>query len=326
MWNKCNENAKVVVENECPYCHKKLLMNKKSFANHVRWCDENPKKEEIRQNTIRKIKINNKLRNEEKFGKLKEFEVKCSNPKCDNTFYVNEYEKKFPSKEKYFCSRSCANSHNLSEETKKKISESLIKYSEATGKNRRFLLETEGRACLNCGEVFYTKKINQRFCCASCARRYNEKERYKELFKNCNDDLEKNKLLLKIYKKQCGFLFSLNEYPKEFDFNLVTENGWYKPKNKGNNLNGVSRDHMFSVTEGFREKVDPYLISHPANCKLLLHNDNVSKLDKCSITKEELCDRVNKWNEKYGEYKNNINYYMIEDFKMGSYPLCFASS
>ena len=72
---------------------------------------------------------------------------------------------------------------------------------------------------------------------------------------------------------------------------------------------------MFSVNEGFKQKIDPYFISHPANCKLLKQKDNFKKLDNCSITKEELILRVKKWNEKYGEYENKINYEYIEDFR-----------
>jgi hypothetical protein len=72
---------------------------------------------------------------------------------------------------------------------------------------------------------------------------------------------------------------------------------------------------MFSVDEGYKQCVDPYLISHPANCKLMRHEDNFKKLTKCSITLDELIDRVNKWNEKYEVYENKINYDKIERFK-----------
>jgi hypothetical protein len=80
---------------------------------------------------------------------------------------------------------------------------------------------------------------------------------------------------------------------------LIRKYGWYKAKNKGNNLNGVSRDHMYSVMEGYRNNVDPSIISHPANCRLIRHNDNISKLDGSTITLEELLDRIEKWNKKY---------------------------
>ena len=82
---------------------------------------------------------------------------------------------------------------------------------------------------------------------------------------------------------------------------LIEKYGWYKAKNRGDNLNGVSRDHMLSVNEGFNMKIDPYLISHPANCKLMVHTDNVSKHKKSSITKEDLIERINSWDKKYSK-------------------------
>ena len=30
-----NDRCKEIVENICPYCNEKLIMNKRSFANHV---------------------------------------------------------------------------------------------------------------------------------------------------------------------------------------------------------------------------------------------------------------------------------------------------
>ena len=73
---------------------------------------------------------------------------------------------------------------------------------------------------------------------------------------------------------------------------------------------------MFSVDEGYKQGVDPYLISHPANCKLMKHEDNFKKLAKCSITLDELQKRIMEWNLKYGVYENKIVYDKIERFKM----------
>lgn len=50
-----NERCKEIVENVCPYCGQVLLMNKRSFANHVRWCKANPRYEEILASTKSKI-------------------------------------------------------------------------------------------------------------------------------------------------------------------------------------------------------------------------------------------------------------------------------
>ena len=49
-----------IVENICPYCECHLLMNKKVFANHVRWCKSNPKF--IEKNSKFKEKLSNSLK------------------------------------------------------------------------------------------------------------------------------------------------------------------------------------------------------------------------------------------------------------------------
>lgn len=103
------------------------------------------------------------------------------------------------------------------------------------------------------------------------------------------------------YRQLCEFKFNLKDYPDEFDFALIEGYGWYKAKNRGDNPNGVSRDHMYSVKRGYLNNIDPYYISHPANCKLMRHNDNNRKKIDCSLTIEELIERVNKWDEKYGQ-------------------------
>ena len=63
---------------------------------------------------------------------------------------------------------------------------------------------------------------------------------------------------------------------------------------------------MFSVKQGFIDKIDSYYISHPANCKLMKHKDNNSKNTSCSITLIELYERVDKWNNKYGILTENL--------------------
>ncbi len=98
-----NENCKEIVDNICPYCGQLLIMNKRSFANHVRWCKKNPRYEEIRSNTIDKLKNNKFTRNTYKVicqvcGK--EYEVICTE---------KEYNKQCFRKT---CSNSCA--HKLS--------------------------------------------------------------------------------------------------------------------------------------------------------------------------------------------------------------------
>ncbi len=101
------------------------------------------------------------------------------------------------------------------------------------------------------------------------------------------------------YRLACKFNFNLKDFPNEFDFSLIEKHGWYKPANKGNNLYGVSRDHMISVRYGFDNNIDPKILSHPANCKLLPHAENHAKHTKNSITLEELEIKIITWNIKY---------------------------
>lgn len=114
-------------------------------------------------------------------------------------------------------------------------------------------------------------------------------------------DLRKNTDLKKLsdYRLRCSFDFNIGDYPNEFDFTLIENYGWYSAKNRGNNLNGVSRDHIVSVMFGFENGIDPKIISHPANCQLLKHNDNVSKNKKCGISIDELLDKIQQWDDRY---------------------------
>lgn len=101
------------------------------------------------------------------------------------------------------------------------------------------------------------------------------------------------------YRSDCSFKFNLADYPSEFDFTLIEQFGWYRAKNRGDNPNGISRDHLVSVKYGFDNNIDPKIISHPANCQLIRHNENVSKGIKCKISLEQLLEKINYWNNKY---------------------------
>jgi hypothetical protein len=138
--------------------------------------------------------------------------------------------------------------------------------------------------CLNCSEALQYALRKRKYCNTKCRKMFKRKDMDEFL----------------IYKAETKFNFGLSNYPDEFDFGLVEEHGWYSPSNsKKPNLNGVSRDHMLSVREGFNNGVDPKLLSHPANCKLMAHTDNISKNKNSSITESELKSRIYNWNNKY---------------------------
>lgn len=189
-----------------------------------------------------------------------------------------------------FCSSSCSASYNnknrvgekrtFSEEGIDNIRKaSRLKYNvDEYYKNPNY--------CKECGELLNHKIKNRTFCKIICKRAFDKK----------------NMTELNFYKSQCSFDFNLNDFKEEFDFELIKKFGWYSAKNRGNNLGGVSRDHMYSINEGFKKKIDAKIISHPANCKLMIHNDNSKKWTNSSITLDELENRIIKWNLKYGEF------------------------
>ena len=251
-------------------------------ANHYRWkhLGYTYKNKETKE----KAKINYLKAKELIHGKIIEEDILCD--KCKKIIHIKYREGK--KHKKYYCSSSCANGHVWSKESKLKQSNSikkLIKEGKAPGylsKYNNIILTEDAhkKYCLNCNIEI---KGYRKFCSKECRQEYRIK----------------NYTNYQKYHLACQFNFNLSDYPDEFDFLLVEKYGWYSAKNRGNNLNGVSRDHMFSIKEGFLQNIDPKIISHPANCKLMIHNDNVKKYKKCSITLEELNKKIVIWDLKY---------------------------
>jgi len=87
----------------CKHCNEEFDFKTTSEkANHSRWCKSNPKRNDIENVvTARRESIDRRL------GKPTEFTVECFH--CKNDMLVIEREHQHPKKEKYFCSRRCAN-------------------------------------------------------------------------------------------------------------------------------------------------------------------------------------------------------------------------
>ena len=90
-------------------------------ANHVRWQHKKVvfKTQKSRQESSEKFI----LANERRFGKWIEEKIPCS--KCSKEVLIKY--RKGKKKEKYFCSRSCANTRIFSVETKQRGNEVIIK-------------------------------------------------------------------------------------------------------------------------------------------------------------------------------------------------------
>lgn len=196
------------------------------------------------------------------------------NQVCKNC--KKEFDKYF-TKPNIFCSSSCANQFNnrnrkLSEETKQKISNTL----KNKPREEKVKLEKK-KVCKICLIDEVTEKHKR--ICDKCKLAYYE-----------------------CYRPSCSFRFDINDFKEEFELYIVEQYGWYSPTNKRDNLKGVSKDHKYSVMDGFRNKIDPNIISHPANCQLLLFSDNSIKKDNSSISLDELLNKIKDWDEKYKNF------------------------
>lgn len=243
--------------------------------------------------TCRNIYVNKYLRNYDKVSdtiknkeKLKE-DFYLKTPKlCKSCNEIIPYK----NRDNKYCNHSCAakiTNGNREHTWGDKISKSLNIFFELNpkiktkkiGEKRLYELKCK------CGEIFYKNRSDIKYCSIECIRNNR---------KNIIDDNNYSQ-----YKRLSNFKFNLADYPEEFDFSLIEKYGWYSPTNKNNNLNGVSRDHMLSVREGFDLGINPEIISHPANCKLMIHRNNISKNKKSSLTLEELLERIKIFEEKY---------------------------
>jgi hypothetical protein len=109
---------------------------------------------------------------------------------------------------------------------------------------------------------------------------------------------DEEKLKRTIYKEQCDFnLAGCIENVRGYD--LLVKHGMYHRKT---NPGGVVRDHRISVNYGYKNNIDPKIISHPANCEFLLHSQNAKKSFKNSCTIENLLDDITKWDCEGNRY------------------------
>lgn len=214
---------------------------------------------------------------------------------CQECGKLYDYEPR-----KKFCSHSCA-AKNINRVRPKEVYQKQSETMKRKIQNGEFQMPSQ----IGCQKP--SKKVLFKKICVFCAQEFEIGASHKNK-KYCNvacrREAEKPKgpkQALAAYRRECAFDFALKDYPNEFDFELIKKYGWYAPKNHGNNLSGVSRDHMLSVREGYEKNISPDILAHPANCQLLVHNENVSKSKKSSISLEELIERIQNWDTKYKE-------------------------
>lgn len=275
----------------CPICGGLKKQARKFCSLRCRNVYINSRKDYAAQG--RNIRKSTRIRLNRDLGKLRVFIVKCY--KCKSVVKVKEREKKFPLKEKYFCSRSCANGKSWSEEDNLKKSlawkPSNQSVEEWLEKREKKQFDRKRRLNLTIEE--------KRLIRIEAGKKGAITKRKRGVW------VKKDPNKLCDYRKLCQFNFALSTYSEEFDLSLFKKYGIYRAKNKGNNPRGIVRDHMYSIKKGFENKIDFRIISHPANCSLIRAHDNQSKNVKCTITLDQLLERIENWNKKYGPYLND---------------------
>jgi len=218
-----------------------------------------------------------------------------------------------------FCSLSCSTRYKNKISTEQKISKYNI----------------EPTVCACCNHPLPYEKRKNKFCSRSCSatvantavrkRGPLPKERYPFCSvkfyqckhtnnwysnKNPNGTVRRCSPYIKSEKEKyyaaARFKFNVYHFPNEFNLSLIEEHGWYtcpgrKRSKEPKNIFGVSRDHIISVSYGFANNIDPSIIAHPANCRILLHSDNKKKHNKCDLTIGNLLSKIAAWDQKYTE-------------------------
>lgn len=125
---------------KCKHCNDQFDFDRNTEkANHSRHCSENPAK----QASYAKGKEASVERFNKALGALTVFNVTCAC--CSKKFQVTEREYQFPSKEAYFCSRSCANSTGGKAKAVKHHGDDVANY-------RVVGLRHHEKKCVVCGE------------------------------------------------------------------------------------------------------------------------------------------------------------------------------
>lgn len=114
----------------------------------------------------------------------------------------------------------------------------------------------------------------------------------------------------KIFKSRFGYdyseyLSSINEYKKYYnEVRYKTMKNIEKYTNLFENLDLIGRcgeknkyqiDHIYSIKEGYKNKITPNLISHPVNLRVITWEENSSKGSKCEATIDFLIDEAAKF-------------------------------
>jgi hypothetical protein len=97
--------------------------------------------------------------------------------------------------------------------------------------------------------------------------------------------------LLEIKEDYFIFVRALTE--KNYDIFKTQIN----PKNLKRSWKANHLDHIYSISQGFKDKINPFYIAHPCNLQMLRAKENKKKNSKCGHTTDELFEKINQFGE-----------------------------
>ena len=198
---------------------------------------------------------------------------------------------RYEAKENQFCSSSCSAKHNnalMTSASRQKQQTSLRLYFESKPKKPRVTAQLSKSVAKQNKPVDPYQETQYSYSKVHlCICEVTKKSFYSQYWRRYSS--EAALLERKRYRYACDFTFSPYN-PQLLGYDILLKNGLYHPRK---NLTGVSRDHRFSVADGWSKRVEPSVMSHPSNCRLILHSDNNSKKTKSEISLQQLYDLIN---------------------------------
>lgn len=196
-----------------------------------------------------------------------------------------------------FCNLTCCNTQNALRQSQD---------AEKRRATKQAAYELNPRKCLVCEEPINWESYiisKAKYCSNSCASTHNNKVRSQSsrnkqrqsILKTFHNGELPDKSFKELYYSLASFKFDVYDYPHLMDIKLLSRHGWYScggRSQSAKNLNGVTRDHILSVSNGLDQRIHPLLLSHPTNCKLVLSTDNSRKSSRSNITAEQLITSI----------------------------------
>lgn len=203
---------------KCQYCGK-ICKSKMGLVKHEQYCLENPNA--LDRTIFKKIGIKGNKSENRKKPVINEYECQCL--KCGKKYIVHCTEKEYNNgRYSKYCSINCANSHQHSEETKQKISRTII--------NKCKLSDPKCSVDDNIDAIIHYQQQIIRFC-KECGNPYIGTGKY---CSNCRQKKlsDAGKYSAKIQseirrsKNEIAFYELCREYFENVEHNVPLFNGW----------------------------------------------------------------------------------------------------